>query len=316
MGPRDNLDLAVDEVRDFNRMYTRLIGVLDYPGQLNTPYTLSEARILYELARRERTHVSALREHLGVTAAHLSRTLSRFEERGLVTRERHYRDARFQEVLLTAEGRAAAEDLDRRSREAVTGLLAKVPWNELGRLREALATARHALTGPADPELRLRGLEPGDLGWIVQRHGAVYAREFGWNAEFEALVARIVGEFGASHDPARERAWIAELDGRLVGSVMCVRDERPDTARLRLLLVEPEARGRGLGERLVATCIDFAREAGYRDLVLWTNDVLTSARRIYEGVGFKLIAEKPHRGYGSPLVGQDWHLALQGSAHG
>ncbi|GAA2318191.1 bifunctional helix-turn-helix transcriptional regulator/GNAT family N-acetyltransferase [Streptomyces violaceusniger] len=316
MEPRDELDLAVDEVRDFNRMYTRLIGVLDYPGQLNTPYTLGEARVLYELAQRERTHVSALREHLGVTAAHLSRTLGRFEESGLVTRERHRRDARFQEVLLTPAGRAAAEDLDRRSREAVTGLLAKVPRNELGRLREALATARGVFAGPARPEVRLRGPEPGDLGWIVQRHGAVYAREFGWNAEFEALVARIVGEFGAGHDPARERAWIAELDGRPVGSVMCVRDERPDTARLRLLLVEPEARGRRIGERLVGTCIDFAREAGYRDLVLWTNDVLTSARRIYERAGFELIAEERHRGYGSPLVGQDWRLALRDAARG
>lgn len=316
MEPRDNLELAVDEVRDFNRMYTRLIGVLDYPGQLNTPYTLSEARILYELARRERTHVSALRELLGVTAAHLSRTLSRFEERGLVTRERHRRDARFQEVLLTAAGRAAAEDLDRRSREAVTGLLTKVSRNELGRLREALATARGVFDGPAKAAVRLRGLEPGDLGWIVQRHGAVYAREFGWNAEFEALVARIVGEFGSGHDPARERAWIAELDGRPVGSVMCVQDELPDTARLRLLLVEPEARGRRIGERLVSACIDFARETGYRDLVLWTNDVLTSARRIYQRAGFELIAEKRHRGYGSPLVGQDWRLALQDSAPG
>ncbi|WP_262699689.1 MULTISPECIES: bifunctional helix-turn-helix transcriptional regulator/GNAT family N-acetyltransferase [Streptomyces] len=316
MEPRDDLDLAVDEVRDFNRMYTRLIGVLDYPGQLNTPYTLGEARILYELAQRERTHVSALREHLGVTAAHLSRALSRFEERGLVTRERHHRDARYQEVLLTAAGRAAAEDLDRRSRDAVTRLLAKLPRNEMGRLREALATARGVFTGPAEPEVRLRGPEPGDLGWIVQRHGAVYAREFGWNAEFEALVARIVGEFGASHDPARERAWIAELDGRPVGSVMCVRDERPVTARLRLLLVEPEARGRRIGERLVGTCIDFAREAGYRELVLWTNDVLTSARRIYERAGFELIAEKRHGGYGSPLVGQDWRLVLREAARG
>ncbi|WP_254645176.1 bifunctional helix-turn-helix transcriptional regulator/GNAT family N-acetyltransferase [Streptomyces malaysiensis] len=316
MEPRDDLELAVDEVRDFNRMYTRLIGVLDYPGQLNTPYTLSEARILYELARRERTHVSALRELLGVTAAHLSRTLSRFEERGLVTRERHHRDARFQEVLLTEAGRTAAEDLDRRSREAVTGLLTKVSRNELGRLREALATARGVFDGPAGAEVRLRGPEPGDLGWIVQRHGAVYAREFGWNAEFEALVARIVGEFGAGHDPARERAWIAELDGRPVGSVMCVQDERPDTARLRLLLVEPEARGRRIGERLVSACIDFARETGYRELVLWTNDVLTSARRIYQRAGFELIAEKRHRGYGSPLIGQDWRLPLQDSAHG
>lgn len=311
MEARNGLDPAVDEVRAFNRMYTRLIGALDYPGQLNSPYSLSEARILYELAHRERTQVSRLREDLGLTAAHVSRTLGRFEEQGLITRERHPRDARYQEVLLTDDGRAAAEELERRSREAVARLLATLPGSEMGRLREALATARQVFDRPREPAVRLRGPEPGDLGWIVQRHGALYAGEFGWNAEFEALVARIVGEFGADHDPVRERAWIAELGGRPVGSVLCVRDEAPDTARLRLLLVEPEARGRRIGELLVGACVDFAREAGYRELVLWTNDVLTSARRIYQRAGFELVAGKPHHSYGVDLVGQDWRLSLR-----
>ncbi|MET7905073.1 helix-turn-helix domain-containing GNAT family N-acetyltransferase [Streptomyces sp. NPDC005355] len=312
MGVKDGFDSAVDEIRAFNRMYTRLIGVLDYPGQLNTPYSLSEARILYELAHRERTHVSWLRTELGLTAAYVSRTLGRFEERGLITRERHHGDARYQEVLLTDAGRAVAEELEQRSREAVTRLLATLPRTEMGRLREALATARGVFDGPREPAVRLRGLEPGDLGWIAQRHGALYAQEFGWDASFEALVARIVGDFGAGHDPVRERAWIAEIGGRPVGSVLCVQDEAPDTAQLRLLLVEPEARGRRIGELLVGACVDFAREAGYGELVLWTNDVLTSARRIYQRAGFVLVAEKPHRSYGVTLVGQDWRLSLQG----
>ncbi|MFD8377728.1 GNAT family N-acetyltransferase [Streptomyces sp. NPDC059679] len=304
----DDLDTAIDEVRSFNRLYTRVIGVLDYPGRLHTPYTLSEARILYELAQRERAHVSALRDDLGLTAAHMSRTLGRFEEQGLITRERNVRDARHQQVSLTAEGRAAAAELDRKSRESVGRLLARLDRPQLRRLREALATARGVFSG-APERVRLRAPGPGDLGWIVQRHGALYAKEFGWNAEFEAHVARIVGEFGT--DPGYERAWIAELGGRPVGSVLCVRDEAPETARLRLLLVEPDARGFGIGDRLVGACVKFAREADYRELVLWTNDVLTAARRIYQRAGFELIAERRHQSYGADLVGQDWRLILR-----
>ncbi|ADI10078.1 MarR family transcriptional regulator [Streptomyces bingchenggensis BCW-1] len=305
----DDLDTTIDEVRAFNRLYTRLIGVLDYPGRLHTPYTLSEARILYELAQRERAHVSALRNDLGLTAAHMSRTLGRFEEQGLITRERNVRDARHQQVSLTAEGRAAAAELDRKSRESVARLLARLDRPQLRRLREALATTRGVFSGEQE-RVRLRGPGPGDLGWIVQRHGVLYAKEFGWNGEFEALVARIVGEFGT--DPGYERAWIAELGGRPVGSVLCVRDEAPETARLRLLLVEPDARGFGIGDRLVGACVKFAREAGYRELVLWTNDVLTAARRIYQRAGFELIAERRHHSYGADLVGQDWRLTLRG----
>jgi GNAT superfamily N-acetyltransferase len=162
----------------------------------------------------------------------------------------------------------------------------------------------------AEPEIRLREPEPGDLGWIVQAHGALYAAEFGWNADFESLVARIVADFAADHDPLLERVWIAELDGRPVGCVICVRDGAPATARLRLLLVDPVARGYGIGDQLVRACIRFAREAGYRELVLWTNDVLTAARKIYTRAGFVLVAEKPHHSYGVDLVGQDWRLAL------
>ncbi|MCP3819605.1 GNAT family N-acetyltransferase [Streptomyces sp. A3M-1-3] len=181
------------------------------------------------------------------------------------------------------------------------------------------ATAPSAVTAadPARPgKVTLREPEPGDLGWIVQRHGALYAAEFGWNADFEGLVARIVADFAQDHDPHLERVWIAELDGRPVGSVMCVRDEVPGTARLRLLLVDPAGRGHHIGEQLVGAVVDFAREAGYRELVLWTNDVLAAARKIYQRAGFTLVAEKPHRSYGVDLVGQDWRLGLHGSQEG
>jgi DNA-binding MarR family transcriptional regulator/GNAT superfamily N-acetyltransferase len=313
VGTKDDLEAAVNEVRAFSRLYTRLIGALDYPGKLHTPYTLSEARILYELARQERTHVSQLREDLGLTAAHVSRTLARFREQGLITRERHPGDGRYQQVLLTAEGRAAAADLDERSREAVAALLRTLTPQGVRRLRDALRAAQGVLGGPRrrdTVDTVLRAPRPGDLGWIVQRHGTLYSAEYGWNTDFEALVARIVGDFAADHDPARERAWIAESDGRPVGSVLCVRDEAPGTARLRLLLVEPEARGTGAGRQLVRACIDFARETGYHELVLWTNDVLAAARRIYQQAGFELVAEQPHHSYGVDLVGQDWRLAL------
>ncbi|TVL91702.1 helix-turn-helix domain-containing GNAT family N-acetyltransferase [Streptomyces sp. SAJ15] len=312
MGHGDDLRAAVDEVRRFQRLYTRLTGALDHPGRPHTPYTPSEARILCELSRRERTHVSQLREDLGLTAAHLSRTLGRFEEQGLITRERHHMDARYQQVLLTAAGRAVAAELEERSRASVALLLRGLRWADLRRLRDALRTATDVLGEPRPPApVRLRPPAPGEYGWIVQRHGALYTREFGWNAEFEGLVARIVGDFASGHDPACERAWIAELADRPVGSVLCVRDaDDPRAARLRLLLVEPDARGEGIGELLVRRCVDFARERGYREIVLWTNDALSAARAIYERVGFELVAERPHRSFGADLVGQDWRLGL------
>ncbi|MCX2180925.1 helix-turn-helix domain-containing GNAT family N-acetyltransferase [Streptomyces sp. SKN60] len=311
MGGLDDIEAAVSEVREFNRVYTRLIGALDYPEKLRTPYSLTEARVLYELARRDRTHVQSIRQDLGLAASHLSRMLSRFEEQGLITRERYADDARHHQVRLTEAGRAAAAELDERSKEAISDLLRGRGGVRIRNLTEALRTVRATLTGPpARSEIRLREPAPGELGWIVQAHGALYAREFGWDADFEALVARIVADFAEDHDPLLERVWIAELDGRPVGSVMCVRDAAPDTARLRLLLLDPAARGYGLGDRLVHTCIQFAREAGYRELVLWTNDVLAAARKIYTRAGFELVAEKPHHSYGQDLVGQDWRLTL------
>ncbi|MBT2488181.1 MarR family transcriptional regulator [Streptomyces sp. ISL-96] len=317
--------MAIKEVRAFNRFYTNLIGALDYSRHLYTPYTLTESRILYELAHSAhaahsaRTDAADLRAQLSLDAGYLSRLLAKFERDGLIERGPSKDDARRQRVTLTARGREAAALLDERSREAVGTLLSGVPPEERSRLTGAMRTIQEVLgtsttTAPTPSEPVLREPAPGDLGWIVQRHGALYAAEFGWNSEFEGLVARIVADFAQDHDPHLERVWIAELDGRPVGSVMCVRDDAPGTARLRLLLVDPRARGHGLGELLVRTVIDFAYEAGYREVVLWTNDVLTAARKIYQRAGFTLVAEKPHRSYGADLVGQDWRLPLQEGA--
>ncbi|MFF8843043.1 GNAT family N-acetyltransferase [Streptomyces sp. NPDC015127] len=305
--------MSVHEIRAFNRFYTNVIGALDYGKHLYTPYTLTESRVLYELAHSPRTDAADLRAQLSLDAGYLSRLLGKFERDELVERAPSEVDPRRQRITLTTRGREAAALLDERSRRAVGALLDGVPEPERERLAEAMRTVREVLAEArpdSDREPVLREPGPGDLGWIVQRHGALYAAEYGWNTEFEGLVARIVADFAQDHDPSRERVWIAELDGRPVGSVMCVRDDAPATARLRLLLVEPEARGHGLGDRLVRTAVDFARQAGYRDMVLWTNDVLDSARRIYERTGFTLVAEKPHRSYGAQLVGQDWRLPL------
>ncbi|MFD3486012.1 GNAT family N-acetyltransferase [Streptomyces sp. NPDC058665] len=312
--------MSIQEIRAFNRFYTNLIGALNYSKHLYTPYTLTESRLLYELAHTPRTDAAELRAELSLDAGYLSRMLTKFERDGLVERTPSEQDARRQRVTLTPQGRGTAALLDERSRESVGALLDRVEPDQRPRLVEALRTARELLSVHEDTDAGrkagrrdgpvLREPAPGDLGWIVQRHGAVYAAEYGWDSAFEGLVARIVADFAADQDERLERVWIAELDGRPVGSVMCVRDESPGTARLRLLLVEPEARGHGLGERLIGAVVDFAREAGYREVVLWTNDILTAARKLYVRAGFTLVAEEPHRSYGADLVGQDWRLPL------
>lgn len=310
---------TVQEIRAFNRFYTNLIGALDYSRQLHTPYTLTEARVLYELVHAPQADSADLRAALSVDAGQLSRMLARFEERGLVGRGPSARDARRLSVTLTARGEQAAGLLEQRAQGAVEALLKRLPETDLALLAQALRTARSILedTGPADsaparsPGIQLRGPRPGDLGWIIERNASVYAAEYGWDQSYEALVARIVAEFAADHDPQREAVWVAELDGARAGSVMCVSDAAPDTARLRLLLVDPGARGHHLGDRLVRTCVDFARAAGYRELVLWTNDVLAAARRIYQRAGFTLVEEERHRSFGHDLLGQDWRLPLR-----
>ncbi|GGT13537.1 bifunctional helix-turn-helix transcriptional regulator/GNAT family N-acetyltransferase [Streptomyces chromofuscus] len=306
--------MTVQDIRSFNRFYTHLIGALDYGRHLYAPYTLTESRVLYELAHSPRTDAADLRVELHLDAGYLSRILNRFEQDGLIERTPSERDTRRRRITLTARGRETAGLLDERAHRAVEELLATVPPMERGRLAEALRTVRTVLGGDRTPgpgDVVLREPGPGDLGWIVQRNAALYAAEYGWNSDYEGLVARIVADFAQGHDPRLERVWIAELDGRPVGCVMCVRDEAPATARLRLLLVEPDARGLGIGDRLVRSVVDFARGAGHRELVLWTNDVLTAARRLYQRHGFALVAERPHRSFGRDLVGQDWRLELR-----
>lgn len=313
----------IHEMRAFNRFYTNLIGALDYSRHLYVPYTLTESRVLYELAHAPRTDAADLRSELSLDAGYLSRLLAKFERDELVERAPSTDDPRRQRITLTARGRDAAELLDERSRESVGSLLTEVPAADRARLASAMRTVREILEDGRGrgrgtrrerhegvPDVMLREPGPGDLGWIVQRNAAVYAAEFGWNTDYEGLVARIVADFAQDHDPHLERVWIAEFDGRPVGCVMCVRDEAPGTARLRLLLVEPAARGLGIGDRLVAACVEFARGVGYRELTLWTNDVLEAARGIYRRHGFVLVAEKPHRSFGADLVGQDWLLPL------
>ncbi|MGV9989869.1 bifunctional helix-turn-helix transcriptional regulator/GNAT family N-acetyltransferase [Streptomyces sp. NPDC003374] len=311
--------MTVQDIRAFNRFYTNVIGALDYGRRLYAPYTLTEARVLYELAHPAGADAADLRARLSLDAGYLSRILNRFEQDGLVERAPSTKDPRRRRVTLTARGRDVAGLLDERAEESVGSLLASVPPADRPRLARAMRTVREILsdgtasdgTAPrAAQDVVLRGPAPGELGWIVQRNAAVYAAEYGWDSGYERLVARIVADFAEDHDPRRERVWIAELDHRPVGCVMCVRDEAPATARLRLLLVEPEARGLGIGDRLVDAVISFAREAGYRDLVLWTNSVLAGARRIYQRHGFTLVAERPHRSFGHDLVGQDWTLRL------
>ncbi|MFF8400749.1 GNAT family N-acetyltransferase [Streptomyces sp. NPDC015684] len=307
--------MSVQDVRAFNRFYTGVIGALDYGRHLYAPYTLTEARVLYELAHAAQLDAADLRTRLGLDAGYLSRILNRFEDGGLIERGPSDSDPRRRRVRLTGPGREAAGLLDERARDTVGALLGTVAPRDRTRLAEAMRAIRGILgddSAPGPGEVVLREPGPGDLGWIVQRNAALYAAEYGWNSDYEGLVARIVADFAEDHDPHRERVWIAELDGRPAGCVMCVRDDAPGTARLRLLLVEPEARGHGIGDRLVRAVIGFARETGYRDLVLWTNDVLGSARRIYQRHGFALVAEKPHRSFGQDLLGQDWRLELHG----
>jgi DNA-binding MarR family transcriptional regulator/GNAT superfamily N-acetyltransferase len=300
--------VAVAAVREFSRFYTNVIGALR-EGLLDTPYTLTESRVIYELAQRESTEVAELRRTLDVDPGYMSRILSAFEVDGLVTRSRSERDGRRQVITLTRRGRAAFATLNARSAGEIRQLLAPLSAEDRARLVESLGVARHLLGDELQGNVTLRPPTSGDYGWVVERHGALYRAEFGWDETFEGLVASIVGAFAQAHDPDRERAWIAELAGVRVGCVFCVR-KSDDVAQLRILLVEPGARGHGVGTRLVDACIEFARDAGYREVVLWTNDVLHAARRIYERAGFRLVEEGRHHSFGHDLVEQTWSLEL------
>jgi DNA-binding MarR family transcriptional regulator/GNAT superfamily N-acetyltransferase len=302
-------DAEVAAVRDFNRFYTNVLGWLR-EGLLDTPYSLTEARIIFELAREDRTEAGQLRRWLDIDAGYLSRILARFEADGIVGRSRSPQDARRQVIGLTATGRAVFAKLDALSASQVRGLLAGLPAGRRAGLLSGMAGIREALDGaPGQDTLVLRAPVPGELGWVVQRNAALYAAEYGWDESYEALVARIVADYAARAGHKREAAWIAELDGQPAGCVFCMR-KSDDVAQLRLLLVEPHARGRGIGERLVAECVAFARRTGYREIVLWTNDVLHAARRIYQRAGFELVSSEEHHSFGHDLVAQDWRLPL------
>jgi DNA-binding MarR family transcriptional regulator/N-acetylglutamate synthase-like GNAT family acetyltransferase len=305
-------------VREFNRVYTNMIGLLR-GGYLDSPYSLTEARVLFELAQageterqeteRGETEISALRRSVDIDAGYLSRILARFEADGLITRRRSDTDARRRVIALTSAGEHAFRGLDQRSAEQIGELLDQLTEADQQRLTGAMATIQE-ITGPRDQPAAfvLRSPRPGDLGWVVQRNGAIYAQEYGWDASYEALVARIVADYSGRADP-REAGWIAELDGAPVGCVFCMRKD-DSTAQLRLLLVEPAARGLGAGERLVAECLAFARRTGYPEIVLWTNDILGAARRIYQRLGFELVDSEPHHSFGHDLIGQNWRLSL------
>lgn len=304
------LEARVDGVRRFNRFFTRRIGVLG-EGLLCSPYSLTEARVLFEVAQGDGLTASDLVRDLGLDPGYLSRILVRFEHRGLVDRVPSAADGRRRLLGLTAAGKEAFSELDRRSREEVSGMLQEIPDRDQRRLLDATRTIEEVLGGDGSRStpFLLRRHEPGDMGWVVQRHGELYSSEYGWDEHFEALVARIVADFMDGYDPDRERCWIAEANGNNVGCVFLVK-ESDETAKLRLLLVEPGARGMGLGARLVEECVQFARDRGYRRLVLWTNGVLHSARRIYEEQGFKLVEEEQHHSFGKDLLGQNWELEL------
>ncbi len=302
--------IQVDAVRRFNRFYTRRIGALQ-GGYLGSPFPLPQARVLYELGERGESTASELGADLDLDAGYLSRLLQGLRRQGLVQGEASRDDARRVRLSLTAKGRKAYQQLDARSRDEVAGMLGKLAGPEQARLADALQTVESLLKKETSHagEISLRAHRPGDMGWVVHRHGALYFQEYGWDERFEALVAGIARDFIDKLDPARERCWIAEIGGEPVGSVFVVKKSQT-VAKLRLLLVEPKARGRGVGKRLVAECIAFARDKGYRKLVLWTQSNLTAARAIYKAAGFRKVTTERHRSFGYDLTGEYWELGL------
>ena len=301
---------CVDAVRRFNRFYTRQIGLLG-KGYLDTPFTLSEVRVLYELAHRASPTAAEIAKTLGLDAGYLSRTLAGFAKRGFLARKASPRDARQSHLSLTAKGRAAFRALEAKTEAGVSQMIERLGAGDRDRLAHAMQTIEDLLGEPPESKAPylLRHHRPGDMGWVIHRHGALYAEEYGWDERFEALVARIASEFIQKFDSKRERCWIAERDGAIVGSVFLVR-KSDRVAKLRLLLVEPSARGLGIGGRLVDECIRFARQAGYRKITLWTQSNLDAARRIYRKAGFQLVKREPHRSFGHRLVGETWELPL------
>jgi DNA-binding MarR family transcriptional regulator/GNAT superfamily N-acetyltransferase len=303
-------DERVLAVRRFNRFYTKQIGLLG-AGYLESPFSLTEVRVLYELAHRDQPTASDLGRDLGLDPGYLSRILRGFEKRGLVARTRSKADGRQSLLALTRRGQEAFAPLHARSHEQIAAMLKALSAADQKRLTEAMTAIEELLGGRRAPGAAyvLRPPAPGDMGWVVHRHGALYAREYGFDEEFEALVADVVARFVQRFDPRAERCWMAEKDGQVVGSVFLVRKSSA-VAKLRLLLVEPEARGLGIGARLVDECIRFARQVGYRKITLWTQSILVAARRIYEAAGFRLVHKGRHKSFGQDLVEETWELVL------
>ena len=304
-------DPGVDAVRGFNRFYTRQIGLLR-EGMLDSPFSLSEVRVLYELCHRRGATATELSRDLGLDPGYLSRILRRFEKRGFLSRKSSPNDARRSHLSLTGKGHKAFAPLDRGASEAAAAMLGKLSSGDRRRLVEAMRTIEALIGGggvePKTPYL-LRPHQPGDMGSVIHLHGALYAREYGWGERFEALVAEIAAKFIQNLDARRERCWIAEKDGAVVGSVFLVKQSKR-VAKLRLLIVDPSARGLGIGQRLVSECIRFAQQARYRTITLWTQPELRAAQHIYEKAGFRLVREEPHCAFGIDMVGQIWEMTL------
>lgn len=301
-------DSRVERLRAFNRFYTGVLGLLR-EGLLDTPYSLPESRVVFELGSGGPASPTSVSERLQLDLGYVSRLLSGLKDRGLVEAQSSAEDRRRQVVALTDDGRKAFRLLDRRSSAEIRRLLDSLSDEGQERLIHCTREIEELLGHPRTVAVVLREPRSGDYGWVVQRHGELYRREYGWDETFEGLVARIVADYIDGRDPQREAAWIAELDGQRVGCIFCMRKEA-DLAQLRILLVEPSARGLGIGTRLVQECIGFSRRAGYGRIMLWTNDVLVDARRIYERAGFGLVEEEKHYSFGRQLVGQNWLLDL------
>jgi DNA-binding MarR family transcriptional regulator/N-acetylglutamate synthase-like GNAT family acetyltransferase len=310
IGMTTHVDSRVARVRQFNRFYTRQIGALNR-GFLDSEYSLTDVRVLYELRHGDGLTASMLGQELALDAAYLSRILREFERKGLLLKHPSRSDRRRTHLRLSARGRRVFDAIEARQRVAVADMLHALPGDDQRNVVESMRQIERLLEPERAREVSysLREPQPGDIGWIVHRHGALYHREYGWDEQFEVLVAEIAAEFAKHHDPKRERCWIAEYEGEIVGSIFCVRKSKT-VAKLRLLYVEPSTRQLGIGTRLVDECIQFARQAGYRKMTLWTQSVLSAARRVYERAGFKLVHEERHRSFGADLVAQTWDLDL------
>jgi DNA-binding MarR family transcriptional regulator/GNAT superfamily N-acetyltransferase len=302
----------IESVRRFNRFYTRLIGVLN-EGLLNSPFSLTEARVLFELAQRDQITASGLAAELGLDAGYLSRMLQAFRKTGLIRKQAAAADARQSLVSLTPKGRAAFRRLDEASAQQVEELLNGLSADQREELTGAMRRIQILLGEPErqKPVVLFRTHQSGDIGWVIREHGLLYAHEYGWDETFEAFVAEIAAKFVLNFNPKRERCWIAEMDGANVGAVFLVAHPEEDgVAKLRLLIVKAHARGAGIGRRLVQECTRFARQAGYRKITLWTNSILHAARKLYVEEGYRLVREEPHHSFGVDLVGQTWDLDL------